>query len=584
MRSRARRSDGFVIAVLALPLIYVPGIGNWVREPKLIVFFVGAALAMIATARRVGDFGDRVDHGARAVAALAVMVLALQLATAPIVTNFGSFAIAVGITISAVGTGWVVHRTNTCRSLVATVSAFVAVALAVCALFEIYVGISLFGRALFAGLPVGGRNYLPTVLVAMLPVVEARLLLATWRTRAPRVAAVIGLLAIVVASIAFRTRAVWLILAIQALVLWSMALRHRPDRRFRMLAIAHTLLLVAAVTMIVAIPTRLHWTSADHPYLDSLASIGGARPSGRDSIWRVVTSEIAEKPILGIGAGQYPVLARTLVAHHAIDPEVFAFSTTDSPAFNDYLQTACELGVVGGALFVILYLVIPVGLLVELFRRRVVEIDRLPFCLGLVSIAVGAGFSNSVDRPEQVAIFAVYVAIALRMRPARDQPGIVEFRQFRIGMGIVAVIPFVIGAALLTRFVAFPNPVDRDRLVLGPSIAYTVWPWDKYWNATAVGSYLSRGADPELRRSHARARLRYWPGDPDASLISAYDDESAHDLPLARKRFRDAVFEVPGGRCRLDHLRQLEAFLRRHELAAEDRDLSIRMACENVRP
>lgn len=592
-RSPIRGSSIFVIAVLAIPMIYVPGIGNWVREPKLIVLMLASALAMIATAHRTRHLVPRRDRVARGVAAVAVTILALQLATARIAVNVGSFAIAIAVTTSAIGIGWVVYRTNASRSTVATASAVVAVALAVCAVFELYFGVSWFGRELFVGLPVGGRNYLPTVLAAMLPVVEARLVVSARRSQLARIASFVGLFAIVVVALAFRTRTVWLVLAMQAVVLWGIAIRHRPDRGFRRHAIVHTLVLAAAVTMIAIVPTRLHWTAADHPYLESLSSFGESQSSGRDSIWHVVTSEIAAHPVRGIGAGQYPVLARTLVENHAPDPEVFAFSTTDSPAFNDYLQITCEIGVLGGALFAILYLVVPGGLLCELFRRRsketdevaaATEVERLPFCLSLVSIAVGAVFANSVDRPEQIGIFAVYLAVALRSRPTREERVARSGRGVSIGIATLAIVPLVIGAALVTRYLAFPTPLERGlhspyRMLFNPSVAYTVWPWDKYWNSTEVGYYLSRDPDVEFRRRHATARVRYWPRDPDALLIAAHSHESTGELLLAREEFREAAFEVPGGRCRLDHAHQLEMFLGRHQMPAEGRDRAIQTSC-----
>jgi O-antigen ligase len=74
--------------------------------------------------------------------------------------------------------------------------------------------------------------------------------------------------------------------------------------------------------------------------------------SGRSDIWKVGWRMVEDKPVIGVGSGNFNVssIHYLLVAPGAIERDEF-FVSTPKVAHNSYLQVLAELGIVGIALF-----------------------------------------------------------------------------------------------------------------------------------------------------------------------------------------------------------------------------------------
>jgi O-antigen ligase len=88
--------------------------------------------------------------------------------------------------------------------------------------------------------------------------------------------------------------------------------------------------------------------------LERLANPGGG--TGRADLWSVATGVIADHPVLGVGAGNFPIVAPQYAAEPINLP--FARLVVDTPkvAHNTYLGVFADLGIVGLLAFVVIVL------------------------------------------------------------------------------------------------------------------------------------------------------------------------------------------------------------------------------------
>jgi O-antigen ligase len=88
--------------------------------------------------------------------------------------------------------------------------------------------------------------------------------------------------------------------------------------------------------------------------LERLANPGGG--TGRADLWSVATGVIADHPVLGVGAGNFPIVA----PQYATEPINLPFArlVVDTPkvAHNTYLGVFADLGIVGLLAFVVIVL------------------------------------------------------------------------------------------------------------------------------------------------------------------------------------------------------------------------------------
>ena len=124
---------------------------------------------------------------------------------------------------------------------------------------------------------------------------------------------------------------------------------------------------------------------ASLPAQERVLNVSGGNGSGRLELWTVGLRMIEAHPINGVGTGQFQLSS----VHYLLRPGLFESGTyilsTPKVAHNTYLNIAAELGVVGGALFVVILLFSLGCLLLAVKRSHEQDDERMEILLrGLV--------------------------------------------------------------------------------------------------------------------------------------------------------------------------------------------------------
>lgn len=106
-------------------------------------------------------------------------------------------------------------------------------------------------------------------------------------------------------------------------------------------------LVLAAVVASVGLVYYAAFASSET--LERLQNPG--RGSGRADLWSVATGVISDHPILGVGAGNFQVVAPQYASESINLPSVHLVVDTPKVAHNTYLHILAELGIVGFLLF-----------------------------------------------------------------------------------------------------------------------------------------------------------------------------------------------------------------------------------------
>ncbi|HEU4698494.1 MAG TPA: O-antigen ligase family protein [Gemmatimonadales bacterium] len=156
----------------------------------------------------------------------------------------------------------------------------------------------------------GNRNFLAHLMAIAFPAV----LWATLRARRGwgALLGVAGAALVACALVLTRSRAAWLgfgatgtLLAVELLLRG----RLRSSATWRRRAQAVALALAAGAAAALALPNTLDWRS-DNPYVESLTGVANFREgSGRGRLiqWRNTMGMVEDHPLLGVGAGNWPV-------------------------------------------------------------------------------------------------------------------------------------------------------------------------------------------------------------------------------------------------------------------------------------
>jgi len=268
-----------------------------------------------------------------------------------------------------------------------------------------------------------------------------------------------GLAAILV--LAARAFQVGLLAVAMVLLIGTLALWWR-ERRARLLLplggfLAALLIAGAAVSFIQArvLPSYAPgFTTANGgarltaPLLQQSATITPASESARLRFltWRWSWQMIRERPLLGVGAGNWKIHAVSHENRHS--PGLFQAHK----AHNDFLEIAAETGVGGGLLYLAVFLLAGGSLLVALRRR-----DRDPRGFRLHALAAGGLFSFGVDacfnfphdRPEMMVLFAVFVAMSAAGSQPRGRPAPAAVAAPGVTVALLLLTALAIPALLL---------------------------------------------------------------------------------------------------------------------------------------
>jgi O-antigen ligase len=111
---------------------------------------------------------------------------------------------------------------------------------------------------------------------------------------------------------------------------------------------------VPTATVVVCVGLVYYAAFASSYAVERLTNPG--RGTGRADLWSVATEVIADHPLVGVGAGNFPVVAPQYAAESVNLPAVHQVVDTPKVAHNTYLGVFADLGVVGlvGFLLVVL--------------------------------------------------------------------------------------------------------------------------------------------------------------------------------------------------------------------------------------
>lgn len=134
----------------------------------------------------------------------------------------------------------------------------------------------------------------------------------------------------------------------------------------------------------------------------------------RAGSWDRSVRLIGENPLLGVGCGNWKVAV--LKYENPEKPDyVYQYKT-----HNDFLEIACESGVISALLFISIFVFAAFRFLKVFFRKGTTETDYqylfLP-AFGLLAYAFDAFFNFPADRPEIGSLFALFAGAAIAVSP-----------------------------------------------------------------------------------------------------------------------------------------------------------------------
>ena len=265
----------------------------------------------------------------------------------------------------------------------------------------------------------GNVNLLSGYLVEVLPgcLAAASLLRGPWR-----------LLGIVASSAALglvvllQSRSAWVGLAAGAGLTATLAWAWR--RPLGLGPLFGRLLVAGGLVAVCGVAGWAWFAGPDDPVAARLRSLVAARDAdgrlsdgGRTMIWRLTARMIADHPLAGVGAGNFPI--RLPEYHAAPEADMAALHTdTWSRPHNDFLHVAAEKGLPGLAAFAGMFAAALVSVVATMRRPASVRDARLAAFLGMavVSYLVFSCFDFPLERVSHQVTLAVLLAAATVLR------------------------------------------------------------------------------------------------------------------------------------------------------------------------
>jgi O-antigen ligase/tetratricopeptide (TPR) repeat protein len=176
--------------------------------------------------------------------------------------------------------------------------------------------------------------------------------------------------------------------------------------------------------------------------------VGRFATTGKDVIsglriasWGRSFQLIGEEPLLGVGAGNWKIA-------------VMKYETRSAPDFiyyyynhNDFIQTAAETGIVGGLLFLSLFIGVGWVFLRALIKKTGSGLSHellfIP-AFGLLCYSVDAFFNFPFDRAEIQSLWAIFLGAAIAFTPAWKTVRRFSIFDFRTGAKRSSAEPFTI--------------------------------------------------------------------------------------------------------------------------------------------
>ena len=337
-----------------------------------------------------------------------------------------------------------------------------------------------------------------------------------------------GAAAVVIALIYTRTRGAWLGFGAAAVVLcWFLVREARRSRNpFRDPGKRVSAAAMAALALGAAhLNARgLNWFAGDVAEL-AARTVQQFRFDGggmhRIAIWMNTLAMIAERPILGVGLGNWTVEYPAWHGKVLVDREM-GFRLHHLNAHNDYLEIVAELGAIGGLLVAATAVLLTRKFVRHARRDDPGEAGTAAACLfaALVGVAVHACFSFPLHQPPTVFLAVTFACLLSslcdrRAPRARAAPGAFPVQMKKLAWYGSAGV-FLAGFLVLTAVNARLHRAEASFRRAGIEQGRGAW--------ASVSETAARGlrANPHDRRllrfvarSHARLgqhedALRFW--------------------------------------------------------------------------
>lgn len=327
----------------------------------------------------------------------------------------------------------------------------------------------------------GNINLLSSYLVVVLPgcLAAGCLLRGPWRA--------LGLLGAAAATalvVLLQSRAAYLALGAGAVAAiataWTWRERLALGRTFRRLLVAGAIGSVCGVGAFVTV------AGPEHPLVARLRSIGGdLRPDGspsdggRTMIWRLTGRLIADHPLVGVGAGNYPIRIQEYYGDPAADVGALPSDIWLQP-HNDLLQAWAEKGVVGLAAVAGIFLsgLVSVGAIVR--RSASPAEGRLAVFLlmSLVSYLVSSCFDFPLERVSHQTTLAVLLAAATVARRQAVPGTTPPWHATDLRRGLLPTAMGGLVASLVAGIAWTSTALDQERAVVATQQALEERRWD----------------------------------------------------------------------------------------------------------
>jgi O-antigen ligase len=183
---------------------------------------------------------------------------------------------------------------------------------------------------------------------------------------------------------------------------------------------------------------------ASLPARERVLNVSGGGGTGRLDLWTVGLRMIGAHPVRGVGSGQF---ANSSV-HYLLQPGVIErgdfILSTPKVAHNTYLNIVSELGLVGGALFLLILVLCVSSLWLAISRVRRDGDERLEILLRGLLVGMGGYFVTLMFISENYAKLlwillalgpTLLAVVSVPPRSARDEPRLTEEPEAALGVG-----------------------------------------------------------------------------------------------------------------------------------------------------
>ena len=377
----------------------------------------------------------------------------------------------------------------------------------------------------------------------------AVLALALFAGRAPVLAAVVALAALLPLGVAFAPA--------------------RGDRR--RLAALGGLALAALLTGWFARPDGAPGPRTDtgEPAVDHLAGV-----DVRLAIWERSLAVARDRPLFGVGPGQFaaafppyrdPAERRASDAAYGLGPETAGAGSEVEHAHNDWLQGALEVGLAGGALWILFLVAAAVRAAGALHGPPV------PAALGAAALAVlvnALARAPLLSNPAAAPVGFALLGIALARPPSRARRGGAGAEPPRSLAGRAAVFTAAVllalaageARSLVSHGRAMARLVSRGGTATGARLLDALAARPDSPEALSVAARAAEAAGPAAALAAWEAVLERRPFRLEALVQAAKADAQLGRLEDARRRWRYALALAPGDAGVLNNLMRAAAF------------------------